>query len=53
MPSLKCFCLQQRAFSSRPKQLRLDNINPQLIRAEYAVRGEIVQRAMVIEQELR
>ena len=44
---------EQRTFSSRTKQLTVDSINSDLVKAEYAVRGAVVQRAMEIEQELR
>ncbi|KAF0028188.1 hypothetical protein F2P81_019275 [Scophthalmus maximus] len=37
----------------RGKVLTLDNMNPNVKRVEYAVRGPIVQRAVQIEKELR
>ncbi|KAF7661756.1 hypothetical protein LDENG_00253520 [Lucifuga dentata] len=37
----------------RGKVLTLDNMNPNVKRLEYAVRGPIVQRALQIENELR
>uniref|UniRef100_A0A3Q3J1J9 alanine transaminase n=1 Tax=Monopterus albus TaxID=43700 RepID=A0A3Q3J1J9_MONAL len=37
---------------SRGKVLTMDNMNPNLKRIEYAVRGVLVQRAMQIEKEL-
>lgn len=37
----------------RGKVLTLDNMNPNVRRVEYAVRGPIVQRAMQIEKELK
>ncbi|KAG7237004.1 hypothetical protein INR49_032935 [Caranx melampygus] len=38
---------------SRGKVLTLDNMNPNVKRVEYAVRGPIVQRAVQIEKELK
>lgn len=37
----------------RGKVLTLDNMNPNVRRVEYAVRGPIVQRAMQLEKELK
>lgn len=34
------------------KLLRLDNMNPNIIQMEYAVRGPLVIRATAIEKEL-
>lgn len=34
------------------KVLRLDNMNPNIIKMEYAVRGPLVIRASAIEKEL-
>ncbi|XP_068200116.1 alanine aminotransferase 2-like [Antennarius striatus] len=39
--------------SCRGKVLTLDNINPNVKKVEYAVRGPIVQRAVQIEKELK
>lgn len=39
--------------SCRDKVLTLDNMNPNVKRVEYAVRGPIVQRALQIEKELK
>lgn len=39
--------------SCRDKVLTLDNMNPNVRRVEYAVRGPIVQRALQIEKELK
>lgn len=39
--------------SSRGKVLTLDNMNPNVKRVEYAVRGPIVLRAMQLETELK
>lgn len=39
--------------SCRGKVLTLDNMNPNVRRVEYAVRGPIVQRALQIERELK
>lgn len=35
------------------KVLTLDNMNPNVRRVEYAVRGPLVQRAVQIEKELK
>ena len=35
------------------RKLALDNMNPNLIKAEYAVRGAIVARATELEKELQ
>lgn len=40
-------------FPYRGRVLTLDNMNPNVRRVEYAVRGPIVQRAMQIEKELK
>lgn len=48
--------MSQQAVNGAPrpgKVLTLDNMNPNVKRVEYAVRGPIVQRAMQIEKELR
>lgn len=37
----------------RGRVLTLDNMNPNVKRVEYAVRGRIVQRAIQIEKELK
>lgn len=37
----------------RVKLLNVDNMNPNVKRVEYAVRGAIVQRAVQIEKELK
>lgn len=37
----------------RGKVLTLDNMNPNVRRVEYAVRGPIVQRAVQLEKELK
>jgi len=37
----------------RGKVLNVDNMNPNVRRVEYAVRGAIVQRALQIEKELK
>lgn len=37
----------------RGKVLTLDNINPNVKRVQYAVRGPIVQRAVQLEKELK
>lgn len=39
--------------SCRGKVLTLDNMNPNVKRVEYAVRGPIAQRAMQLEKELK
>ncbi|KAJ7565779.1 hypothetical protein O6H91_02G074700 [Diphasiastrum complanatum] len=43
-----------RRFSTMPwsKPVTIDNINPKVLKCEYAVRGEIVLRAQLIQQEL-
>lgn len=44
---------QQNGVTCRGKVLTLDNMNPNVKRVEYAVRGPIVQRAVQLEKELR
>lgn len=48
--------MSQQAVNGVPclgKVLTLDNMNPNVKRVEYAVRGAIVQRAVQIEKELK
>ena len=48
--------MSQQAWNGLPhrgKVLTVDNMNPNVRRVEYAVRGPIVQRAMQIEKELK
>lgn len=40
-------------FPHRERVLTVDNMNPNVKRVEYAVRGAIVQRALQIEKELK
>lgn len=38
--------------SSSRKALNIGNINPHLLKAQYAVRGELAQRSEVYRQQL-
>ncbi|CAG9321005.1 unnamed protein product [Blepharisma stoltei] len=45
--------LRQFSTKVKPKNLRLESISPKVIRAEYAVRGDVVLKSMEMEAKLK